>query len=125
MSALILIVEDSELVQQMLQMILEQAGWRTTLASGMAQVLDAIAAETPALVLTDLNLPDLDGQDPVSALRAIDGLAAAPIVLISGTEAGLLQAKARRLGADGAISKDAGMHGLMKDLPAMLTNILY
>lgn len=124
MKPLILIIDDSELILQMLTMICEQAGYRAVTCPDFSAVAPAVQAEVPAVILSDLNLPDLGGRDPVSALRAIDGLAATPIVLISGIDPEELRQKAESLGADGAISKEIGMPGMMSALPPMIADLI-
>lgn len=124
MKPLILIIDDSELILQMLTMICAQAGYRSVTCHEFAAVAPAVEAEVPALILSDLNLPDLGGRDPVSALRAIDGLAQTPIVLISGIDPEALRQKAEALGADGALSKEAGMPGMMSALPPLIASLI-
>lgn len=124
MKPLILIVDDSELILQMLAMICEQAGYRSVSCQEFSAVAPTVEAEVPALILSDLNLPDLGGRDPVSALRAIDGLLHTPIVLISGIEPQALRQKAEALGADGAVSKESGMPGMMSALPPLIASLI-
>ena len=124
MKPLILIIDDSELILQMLAMICEQAGYRSVTCPDFVAVAPAVEAEVPALILSDLNLPDLGGRDPVSALRAIDGLAQTPIILISGIDPQELHQKAEALGADGALSKEAGMPGMMSALPPLIASLI-
>lgn len=108
----------------MLTMICEQAGYRVASCPDMAAVAPAIRAEAPALILSDLNLPDLGGRDPVSVLREDPALAHTPIVLISGMDPEELRQKARALGADGSLSKEAGMPGMMSGLPPLIASLI-
>ncbi len=63
----ILLVEDKESLRQMLRMALEAGGHRVREAAQVAQATVALAQCRPALVLTDLKLPDGDG---IAILRA-------------------------------------------------------
>jgi chemosensory pili system protein ChpA (sensor histidine kinase/response regulator) len=119
---LVLIVDDSELLLQMLQMICEGAGYRAVCAESIAAAAALVAGEPPAAILSDLNLPGT--ADPVAALRALPGLAATPIILISGQDQGQLDAIAAARGAQAAISKDAGLPGMMMALPPLLERLL-
>lgn len=123
MKPLVLIIDDSELILQMLDMVCQQAGYRTATCDGFAKVADTVAAEAPAVIISDLNLPDLDGGDPVAALHAIDALADTPVVIISGMEPDALDARAQAIGADGAISKEAGMPAVQAKLPGLLEKL--
>lgn len=108
----------------MLTMICEQAGYRAVSCAEVSAVAPTVAEEVPAVILSDLNLPDLGGRDPISALREIDGLATTPIVLISGIDPEELRQKAEALGASGAISKETGMPGMMSALPPLIAKLV-
>jgi chemosensory pili system protein ChpA (sensor histidine kinase/response regulator) len=120
MKPLILIIDDSELILQMLDMVCQQAGYRTVTCNAFSQVDDIVADETPAVVVSDLNLPGLGERDIVAALRSITQLQSVPIVLVSGLEADELAETAERLGADAAISKEGGMPAVQGELPGLL-----
>lgn len=124
MSKLILILDDSELILSMLEMVCGQLGYRTVTALRFAEVAPLVAAEAPAAILSDLKLPDAPGGDPVAGLRAIGGLSDTPIILISGIDQTELDALASERGAQGAISKDAGLPGMMSQLGPMLEQLL-
>ncbi|MEM1347939.1 MAG: response regulator [Myxococcota bacterium] len=123
MSQLILILEDSELVAGMLEMICAQLGYRTVCAYAFADVAAKIAGESPAVIISDLNLPDAPGKDPISALRGIPSLSTTPTIIISGIAQSELDAIAAERGAQGAISKDAGMPGMMTRLQQLLPEL--
>ena len=123
MTGPILILDDSELILSMLQMVCAQGGHGVVTASDFEQARAIVSRETPRLVLTDLNLPDLPAADPVTALRALPQLASTPIVLISGRPQAELDAEAERLGAQGALSKDLGMPGIAAALPGLLDRL--
>lgn len=123
MSQLILIMDDSELIVSMLEMICAQYGYRTVSALAFDEVHALISAETPHIILSDLNMPDIPNNDPVAALRQIPALAQTPIVVISGVEQTELDEVARTRGAQGAISKDAGLPGMMAQLGPLLSSL--
>ncbi len=120
---LILILDDSELVASMLEMICGQLGYRTSTALLFEQVQPLIVQERPSVILSDVNLPDLPADDPVSALRAIPALADIPIILISGQSQDALDALATARGAQAAVSKDAGLPGMAAALAPTLARL--
>jgi DNA-binding response OmpR family regulator len=124
MKPLVLIIDDSELILQMLDMVCQQAGYRTLTCDSFGAVAEAITEEAPAVVVSDLNLPDLAADNPVAALHEHERLAATPVIIVSGTDADALDAIAERIGAAGAISKDAGMPGIQSQLPALLGELV-
>lgn len=72
MSAHILIVEDDPLIGASLQRALEASGYHTTWLREGASVLATVRERSPALVLLDLGLPDVDGVDLARALVTHD-----------------------------------------------------
>ena len=82
----VLIIDDDPKLLEMMAEFLTMKGWTTaTAASGRAGLAEA-ARRVPDVVLSDVNLPDIDGFAVARALH--DGAATAdvPIVLISGAE---------------------------------------
>ena len=120
MNPLVLIIDDSELILQMLDMICQQAGYRTITANSFSQVDEIVADEAPVVVVSDLNLPDLGGRDPVAALHGMTQLQSVPVIIISGIDDAEIQATAERIGAAGAISKEGGMPVVQSELPKLL-----
>ena len=124
MSQTVLVIDDSTLVLQMLEMVCQSAGYETIACSSMADVRAELTTESPDAVVSDLNMPDLDGRDPVSMLRADFDMEGVPIIVVSGLSASELEARAAEIGADGFASKDEGMPGLQKTIPQMLDRLL-
>ncbi len=120
MNPLVLIIDDSELILQMLDMVCQAAGFRTVTCERIDKVVDVTSAELPDVIISDLNLPDLDGDDPVVVLHSIPGLDATPVVIVSGMAPDELDARAHEIGAAGAISKEAGMPAMQAQLPDLL-----
>ena len=113
----VLVLDDSELILQMLEMVCAGAGYSVQTALSFAAAKDLVSRETPKVILSDVHLPDLD-TDPVSAFRAMG--CEVPVVLMSGRPQAELDAEAVRIGAKGAVSKDVGMMGMAQLLPDLL-----
>lgn len=113
----VLILDDSELVVQMVQMVCESLGHRVVVATSFAQAVECVSRETFDAIVSDVNVPDL-ATDPVTGFR--NAGCAVPVVLISGQPQASLEAIAQQVGARGAVSKDLGIMGLMEKLPAWL-----
>ena len=77
----ILVVDDDPRILRMLCSFLKADGYDVVTAENGTAALDALAKSPPALVLLDLNLPDIDGDEVFRRARA-DGYEG-PIVLIS------------------------------------------
>jgi DNA-binding response OmpR family regulator len=69
MSERILIVEDEANIASFVTLYLQKAGYTVDRASTGQEGLDLAARQPPALILLDLNLPDMDGLDVCRKLR--------------------------------------------------------
>ena len=83
MSDLILVVEDNEANQMLVQAVLELEGYRVTLAGSTDEARDQLAAETPALILMDVQLPGQDGLTFTRELKADPATKDVPIVALT------------------------------------------
>ncbi len=86
-SPLILVVDDDQAIATFLITVLEDAGYRVLVAMGEEAV--RLARErSPALVLLDRRMPDMDGQEMARRLRADPATAAIPLVLMTADARG-------------------------------------
>lgn len=86
--------------------MLASAGHQVALAAGGAEGLKLFGRRKPDVVLTDINMPGIDGHEVISALRHLH--ADVPIIAMSGgsaTASDELLLKAARLGAGEVIMK--------------------
>jgi two-component system, chemotaxis family, chemotaxis protein CheY len=108
MEADVLVVDDSAAIRKILQRVLRQTGMaiRTIFEAGDGQeALAVLRAERPNLVLTDINMPRMDGLQLLAAIRAVPEWRDLPVVMIT-TEGGEAKVgEAVRLGAAGYVRK--------------------
>ena len=103
---LILLVEDDVAIRDMYQLGLMQAGYRTAVAGDGEQALRRAAELAPDLILLDVGLPVLNGEEVLCRLRADPRLAHIPVaVLSSRADDERLMARMRALGAVGCFVK--------------------
>lgn len=121
--ARVLIIEDSPLIVQMLTMVCEGAGHTVTSTEKFSGVA-ALLADSPEVIITDLNLPDVPGGDALSALKGLDEFGDTPIIIISGRPVEELEEIAQKSGAQGALSKDDGMPVISGKLPGMIDSLV-
>jgi len=95
--AKILIVEDSPVDQMLIQRLLVRPGWVTQLASNGKEALELIDKVRPDIVVTDLQMPLMDGLELVKAVRANDS--SLPIVLVTAKGSETTAIDALRSGA--------------------------
>lgn len=116
----ILLVEDNPLNMELAGEILRQAGL-TVLQAATAQEGLRLAVESrPALVLLDIQLPDLDGLEAVRRLRADPRTASIPVVALTAQAMKGDQAAALAAGCNGYITKPINTRSFVRDVLAHL-----
>jgi two-component system chemotaxis response regulator CheY len=101
----ILIVDDTRTLRELLRDTLLGAGHEVVEAEDGARGLARFAAEQPALVITDLNMPVMDGIELTRAIRArLDGRTV-PIFILTTESAAERKAQGRGAGATGWMVK--------------------
>jgi two-component system chemotaxis response regulator CheY len=104
-SPYILAVDDSASQRQMLAHVLTGAGYRVMEAEDGEQALDHAHRRRFDAVLTDHNMPKMDGLALVARLRALEGYATTPILVLTTENSGDLRRKGREAGATGWMTK--------------------
>jgi two-component system, chemotaxis family, chemotaxis protein CheY len=108
MEADVLVVDDSAAIRKILQRVLRQTGIaiRTIHEAGDGQeALEILKAHRPDLVLTDINMPKMDGLQFLAAMKASEQWREIPVVMVT-TEGGETKvAEAVKLGAAGYVRK--------------------
>jgi two-component system, chemotaxis family, chemotaxis protein CheY len=104
----VLVVDDSAAIRKILQRVLHQTGMaiHTIFEAGNGQeALEIMKKEKVGLVLTDINMPKMDGIQLLAALKAAPAWRDIPVVMIT-TEGGETKVgEAVRLGAAGYVRK--------------------
>lgn len=111
----VLLVEDDLPLQRALRLTLTAHGYDVTTAAEGAVALRAVASRKPDLVVLDLGLPDVDGEDVIEGLR---GWSAVPIVVLSARLDSLDKVRALDAGADDYVTKPFEMDELLARLRA-------
>ncbi|GAA4352778.1 hypothetical protein GCM10023165_42490 [Variovorax defluvii] len=102
---LVLVVDDSITVRRVTQRLLQREGYRVALAADGLQALERLQQERPAVVLSDIEMPRMDGFDLARNIRADAALAALPIIMITSRIAEKHHDHARALGVNHYLGK--------------------
>jgi two-component system, chemotaxis family, sensor kinase CheA len=102
----VLVVDDTTVVRELERSILEEAGYRVRTAGDGREALAALAGELPDLVVTDVDMPNLDGLELTRAIRADRALAGLPVVVVTSKAAEADRLRAMEAGADAYLRKD-------------------
>jgi two-component system chemotaxis sensor kinase CheA len=103
----ILVVDDALTVRELQRSILERAGYRVRLASDGTEALAALIGEPADLVLTDVEMPKLDGFGLTEAIRSHPALANTAVLILSSRTSDEDRLRGMEAGADGYIIKSA------------------
>jgi CheY-like chemotaxis protein/anti-sigma regulatory factor (Ser/Thr protein kinase) len=116
----ILVADDSLLEQKYVGRILaQQGGWRITFARNGEEALDAVAKSPPSLVLTDMNMPKMDGLTLTEKVR--ENFPLVPVVLMTGSGSERIAVAALKAGAADYVPKQALAHDLIPVLERVLS----
>jgi chemosensory pili system protein ChpA (sensor histidine kinase/response regulator) len=110
---LVLVVDDSITVRRVTQRLLKREGYRVVLAADGLQALERLQEERPAVVLSDIEMPRMDGFDLARNIRADEKLRDLPIVMITSRIAEKHREHARQLGVDHYLGKPYSEDELM------------
>ena len=119
MPANILIVDDYADNRELLRLMLEGVGHHVSEAEDGRTGLEMAQAEMPDLILVDLSMPELDGWEVVSALRAHEGTQHIPCVAVTASVDGI-SGRALERGFDGYLPKPFRRTELLEMVEQML-----
>ncbi len=113
----VLVVDDERALRQALAINLRARNYDVTAVGDGAAALAAAASNPPDVVILDLGLPDMDGNDVIEGLR---GWSKAPIIVLSARTTQGDKVVALDVGADDYMTKPFGMDELLARLRAAL-----
>lgn len=105
MTMTILTVDDSRMMREMLLMTLSQAGFNVVQAEDGQHGLDVLENAAPDVIITDINMPRLDGFGFIEGVRRTDRWRGTPILVLSTEFDADKKNRARSAGATGWIVK--------------------
>ena len=113
----VLVVEDDQSVAGMIQTILETNGYQVLTAQRCQQGILMMTSHVPDLVLLDLGLPDMDGEEFIRVTRCSSAI---PIIVLSARSEETDKVSALDLGANDYITKPFGTAELLARVRASL-----
>jgi two-component system chemotaxis response regulator CheY len=116
----ILAVDDSATMREMVSFVLESAGFRVIEAEDGAQGLDKATATPVDLVITDQNMPNMDGLTLVRSLRELRDYKTVPILLLTTESSDAMKAQGRAAGATGWLVKPFDPNTLLEVVQKVL-----
>ena len=116
----ILVIEDDVDFRYLLRIHLSLAGYELDVAEDGAEGRRALRARPPDLVLSNLDMPYMDGFELLSLMRFDERTASVPVILLSCLGDGDTRAKAVGFGAADVLTKPVALNDLMSSIRACL-----
>ena len=114
MSAHILTVDDSASIRMTTKIALANAGYTVTEAVDGADGIAKLSAGTFDLIVTDLNMPNMDGLTMTRELRKMPAHTGVPVIFLTTESDGEIKAQAKAAGATGWLTKPFDPENLVK-----------
>jgi chemosensory pili system protein ChpA (sensor histidine kinase/response regulator) len=105
LAPLVLVVDDSITVRRVTQRLLKREGFRVALANDGLHALEVLAQEKPDVVLSDIEMPRMDGFDLLRNIRNDANLRDLPVIMITSRIAEKHREHAMELGVDHYLGK--------------------
>ncbi|AKU92410.1 response regulator [Vulgatibacter incomptus] len=121
----ILIIDDSEISLEMEKFVLEARGHQVATAMNLVEFDKRLKAFQPELILVDVEMPDIPGNELVRILKQSCETDRIPIVLFSAKPDEELALLAERSGADGHLSKSNGIERLGEMVDELVRSIIW
>ncbi|MGR3272764.1 response regulator [Thalassococcus profundi] len=119
MTTKVLAIDDSRTIRNLLRMSLENAGFEFHTAVDGVDGVARFAEVQPDVVITDINMPNMDGYGVIETLRSGPRKTSVPILVLTTESSDDLKTRARDAGATGWIVKpfdDASLVSVLRRL---------
>src|SRR5687768_4018355 len=120
MTRTILTVDDSTSMRQMVKATLQSAGYGVVEAANGQEALDFARDNTVDLVISDVNMPRMDGITLINELRQLPGYRLTPMLMLTTESSQEKKQEGKRAGATGWIVKPFNPVQLLETLKRLL-----
>ena len=120
MTLQVLAVDDSRTMRNLIAIALSDAGFEGHFADDGEQALEVLAGIEPDAIITDINMPKLDGFGFINEVRKKKEHGATPILVLTTESTPELKARARTAGATGWIVKPFEQRKLVRALQMIM-----
>jgi two-component system, chemotaxis family, sensor kinase CheA len=112
----VLLVDDSLVTREMERRLLEDAGFEVRAVGDAGEALSRLAEESFGCVVTDIEMPGMDGFELTAQLRGMAGFAQLPVVVVSTRDRPEDRLRGLKAGADAYLTKQSLDAGELVDL---------
>lgn len=119
--ATILYIEDDRGSQRLVKRVLENHGYNIFIAGEGLEGIAIARQEKPNLILMDINLPTMDGQEITTRLRSLPNFSDIPIVAVTANTSPGSRQQALAAGCTGFLTKPIDVHEFPRQVESFLT----
>lgn len=99
------LVDDSATMLMSMEMLLKRAGYTVIKSQDASAALNILNSETPKLIITDLNMPGMNGIELIQEVKKLDKFRFTPILMLTTESQQARRDEAKRAGATGWLVK--------------------
>lgn len=118
----ILVVDDSTTIRQLVSRALEEAGFQVMTAENGKQALTCVKTRRPDLIISDINMPEMDGIEFCKIIHADHDLAAIPFIIMSTNSDRAVMRRMLHMGASSYMVKPFNMEQIVITVERMLAD---
>jgi two-component system chemotaxis response regulator CheY len=119
----IMVVDDCGTTRKLLGHYLKTKGYSVVTAANGLDALEKLGQENVNLIMTDLNMPYMDGMELIRTLRADPNLSEIPILMVTTENDELERQRAFSSGANGYLVKPVTADAISQNIKSILRNI--
>jgi len=116
----VLIVDDSVTMRQMVSFTLERGGYEVVEAEHGKDALDKLASRAVDMIITDLNMPVMDGISLIQKVRKMPAMKNKPILMLTTEGLAAKKEQGKAAGATGWIVKPVDPEKLLRTIAKVL-----
>jgi signal transduction histidine kinase/DNA-binding NarL/FixJ family response regulator len=116
----VLVVDDVQVNRAVVVALLKRLGFETVEAANGREGLEKAQIERPALILTDIVMPDMDGLEATRRLRQMPEFADVPVIAVSASPSGTDERKSLAAGVNAFLPKPVDFDRLLAQIAAWL-----
>lgn len=115
-----LVVDDSQMVRDLHAFMLQTGGYDVSIAENGSEALEKLLSTAYDIVVTDINMPQMDGYELVRAIRAMPPYRETPIIIVSTESEAADKARGFEAGANVYVVKPATATDLVLNAQMLL-----
>ena len=110
----VMLVDDSPTILMSMSSVLTKSGYTVATAKDGQDAMAQVATVKPNLIISDLNMPRMDGMTFIKEVRKLPGMRFTPILLLTTESEPAKRQEAKAAGATGWLVKPIGADSLLK-----------